>query len=507
MTELIQRLKRSEVFERHSLSAFLVLMLSLLMCFLAVSSASAQGGLACDNLVNVSLTGADCQQVITASIIVESSGIDDSDYTVTVCDSDGNPISGDVTIVNSTHVGELLQVKVVNDDDGRSCWGNIRVELKPVVANCPGGVLIPTDGNSDNVTVEIGCGNLDSLLRLKTPELVGNCSTVKLDTSFVDEYTSPCHSSKYIDLITRTWIIKDPNGKEGTCDQIIGVLRPTLTSVVWPPHYDSDTLITEDDGDIFDEHRMRLSCDFLVDTSGNVFNVGNTIFNDDGSPSPETTGYPSDVLCRNVQYTYKDVFIPLCGNGFKVLREWSLLDWCSGNVIKYHQIIKLVDDRGPIATCPTDDIIVNTDPWACLGTINPVPDPIQIFDCSATSYTIAYKLRDENGDPFLNPITDNVIDNGNGTYGITDLPLDTTWLVYTITDECGFSTQCFTEIVVEDHDPPNAICEKHTVVSLDVMGMAKVPADRFDDHSYDNCGVVKFQAKKKDDAVFHYESI
>ena len=501
MTELIQRLKRSDLLERYSLSAFLVLMLTFLMCFLAVSSANAQGGLACDNLVNVSLTGATCEQEITASIIVESSGIDDADYTVTICDSIGNPLTGITNTINSTHVGDLLQVKVVNNNDLRSCWGNIRVELKPVIANCVGGVLMPDVANSDNVSVVLTCGQLDSLLNLPIPALEGNCSTVKLDTSFTDEFTSRCHSSTYIDLITRTYIISDPNGKEGTCDQIIGILRPSTATVVWPPHYDSDTLINEDDV-LYPDHRMRLSCDFIVDTSGIIGNVGNTIFNDDGSPSPETTGFPSDISCRNIQFTYKDIFIPLCGSGFKILREWSLLDWCSGNVIKYHQIIKLVDDRGPVVTCPTDDIIVNTAPWECLGTLNPVPDPIRIFDCSATSYTVAYKLRDENGDPFDNPITDNVVDNGNGTFGITGLPVDTTWLVYTVTDACGFSTQCFTEIVVEDLDPPNAICEKNTVVSLDAMGMAKVPATSFDDHSYDNCGVVRFEARKKDDLVY-----
>jgi len=470
------------------------------MCILAVSSVRAQGGLACDNLVNVSLSGTDCNSEITAGIILESSNIDNDDYLVKVCDADGVTISGSPT-VTSANVGDLLQVKVERIATEESCWGNIRIELKPVFANCIGGVIVPEDGNSDNVSIILTCGQLDSLERLAVPMLQGNCSTVKLDTSFTDEFTSRCHSNAYIDLITRTWIVKDPNGKEGTCDQIIGIQRPTLSSVVWPPHYDSDTLITEDDA-LYDTRRMRLSCDFVVDTAGNVINVGSTIFNADGSPSPETTGFPSDISCRNIQFAYKDVFIPICGSGFKILREWSLLDWCSGNVIKYHQVIKLVDDRGPIVTCPTDDIIVNTDPWACTGTLNPVPDPIQIFDCSATSYTVAYKLRDDDGNPFENPITDNVIDNGNGTFGISDLPVDTTWLVYTITDACGFSTQCFTEIVVEDTNPPNAICEQHTVISLDIMGMAKVPAGVFDDHSYDNCGVVRFEARKKEETIY-----
>ena len=501
MTELIQRLKRSELIERFGPSAFLVFMLTLLMCFLALSSASAQGGLACDDLVNVSLYGDNCEHVITAGIIVESSGIVDSDFDVTVSTQEGTALSTSPTIT-SEHVGELLKVEVKHKTDSRSCWGNIRVELQPVFANCSGGVIVAADGNPDNITLELSCGQLDTTLsKLSVPPLEGNCSTVKLDTSFTDEFTSPCHSGVYIDLITRTWTVSDPNGKTGTCDQIIGVLRPSLANVVWPPHFDSDTLIREDDA-LYDEHREQLSCDFFVDTSGMVVNVGSTVFNDDGSPSPETTGYPSDISCKNVQYTYKDTFIPICGNGFKILREWSLLDWCTGNVLKHHQIIKLVDDRGPVVTCPIDTIIVSTNPWNCLGTIDALPDPTVIFDCSATTYEISYKLRDVDGDPFDNPITDNVIDNGDGTYGISDLPVDTTWIVYTITDECGFSTQCFTEISVEDGDPPNAICEQNTVVSLDVMGNGRVPADRFDDHSYDNCGVVRFEARKKDDLIY-----
>ena len=503
MAELIQRLKKIDLLSRYSLNIFLVLILSMLMCMLAVSSVNGQG-LACDNLVNVSLDD-NCEAEITPGIIIESANIDEDEYTITITDQAGNTVSVGTSdawpTVDGTNVGQTLKVSVEHTD-GSECWGNILVEAKHgrLFENCDNGILV--DDNGDAVVIELTCGELDMLDNLTFPALNGSCPTLAIDSSFVDEYSNtPCPSTTHIDVITRNWTITAANGYQSTCAQTIQVLAPTLANITWPPHYDSDILIEEDDP-LYPTNRMRLSCDFIVDTSGMVGNVGNTIFNADGSPSPESTGFPSDISCRNIQFTYKDIFIPLCGNGFKILREWSILNWCTGEVVKYHQVIKMVDDRGPVATCPTDDIIVDTDPWSCTGTLNPVPDPILIFDCSATSYTVAYKLRDESGNPFENPITDNVVDNGNGTFGITDLPNDTTWLVYTITDECGFSTQCFTEIVVEDTNPPNAICEQNTIVSLDQNGIGKIPADRFDDHSFDNCGIMKFQARKKDDTVY-----
>jgi len=478
------------------------------MSLLAISSVTAQG-LACDNLVNVSLD-TDCEAEITPALILERANINDVDYEIEIILSDGTVVDeGDDAsgwpIVDGTHVGETLKVNVgyLDPNIRTSCWGNIFVEAKHgrLFENCENGIIV--DDNGDEVVLELSCGQLDSLDRVIFPPLTDACPSLAVDSSFVDEYSNmPCPSDGFVDILHRYWIVTAVNGYESRCRQTVAIVAPTFENISWPPHYDVDTLLSLAERPDSANHKLILSCDFSVDSTGMIINVGDLILNADGTPSPESTGFPSDIACRNVQYNYKDITIPLCGNGVKILREWNILNWCTADVVRNHQVIKMVDDRGPVVSCPPDDIIVDTDPWACLGTIDRVPDPINIFDCSATSYTIAYKLRDESGNPFINAITDNVIDNGDGTFGISDLPLDTTWLVYTIMDECGFSTQCFTEIVVEDQDLPNAICEQNTVISLDIFGNAEVPADRFDDHSFDNCGIVKFQARKKDDTAY-----
>ena len=294
MTELIQRLKKVNLFERFNLSAILVLMLSLLMCFLAINSASAQSGLACDNLVNVSLNDT-CESEIRPNLMLENVGIDEDDYEVSICDLDGKVITTDLStdgfpIIDGSHVGETLSVKVKKTGSLVECWGNILVEAKHgrLFENCVNGYIVDTDGKID--TLKLACGELDSLNNLDFPDLDSDCPSIAVDSSHVDEYgNQPCFSGAYIDLIYREWIATTKNGYQSSCKQVVAVKAPDMNNITWPPHYDSDTLIQSDDAK-YPNHRMILSCDFILDTLGNVVNVGNTIFNDDGSPSPETTG-------------------------------------------------------------------------------------------------------------------------------------------------------------------------------------------------------------------------
>ncbi|MFN8332336.1 MAG: hypothetical protein U0T81_14160 [Saprospiraceae bacterium] len=46
--------------------------------------------------------------------------------------------------------------------------------------------------------------------------------------------------------------------------------------------------------------------------------------------------------------TYKDLKIPVCGNSFKVFRNWKIFDWCTGRIIECNQLIKVADNKKPV---------------------------------------------------------------------------------------------------------------------------------------------------------------
>ena len=156
----------------------------------------------------------------------------------------------------------------------------------------------------------------------------------------------------------------------------------------------------------------------------------------------------------------------------------------------------------PVCVSPPDfKFNINTDEGKCTGTFK-VPAPNVIFECSKYDYVVGYKLRTANGTPYVNPVFDNVVKttlpDGTYFYTIKNLPADTSWIVYQITDACGNYSECFTEVIVKDKEAPSPVCEGFTVVSIDDAGVGDLFASSVDDGSSDNCGVQKFQIKRKE---------
>lgn len=430
------------------------LWLVLILSFFLLQGLTAQNGLTCNDLINISMNIA-CEVTITPDDMLEHPQYPDSDYSVSVTTADGTPISTSPT-VTSAYIGQTLSVRITHNASGNTCWGNVLIEDKagPII-DCADVTIDCTDSTTP------GGGAVPN------PPVTENCGTHEL--TWDDVYGAPCadFDNGFSEVITRTYVATDSNGNQSTCVQMIYVRAIDLDDIVFPSDF------------------IR-NCN---DLSG-----GANTFNTD----PSNTGTPAGTTCRTVQVGHTDTDFDLCGSGFKILRTWRVLDWCSSETRIGHQVIKLVDDSPPVVTAPPDTLKYYTDPGVCSATIPVIPDPVGIFDCSNTTYTLSYKLADENGDPFEDTFTENVIDNGDGTFGLRDMPKGTTWVIYTITDACGLTTQAFTEIEVCDHEPPTAVCEYHTVVSLSPDGWAELNATTLNDNSYDLCGNLTFQVKRFD---------
>jgi hypothetical protein len=404
---------------------------------------------------------------VTPDMVLEGQGTNGCDYTVQVLGSNNQPIPNS-PFVGADYIGATLTVKI--SLGANSCWGSISIEDKlPPIIDCPDDMTVSCYESSD----------------FPNPVAIDNCDgTIAVDI-VSDEIVDLDCSNEFSAKRTIIYQATDASGNESAfCTKCIYFERIGLDDIVFPDNRD-------------DVEAPALECD----------NIPFWDINGDGYPQPIETGtpttsdgfniFPNNSYCE-LNATFADQVLPICESSFKVLRTWTVLDWCTAIIKEEFQIIKVVDNENPIVTCvPDNPYAVSADPYDCNG-LWLVPDPIVIYDCSSTSYTVQYLQADDNGNPPVNGIyiDDDVITNPDGSYSIENLPLGRTWVRYTISDACGNVEFCFTEIDVIDDVPPVPVCDEFTVATLTNNGFAHIFAETFDDGSHDNCSDVTFEVRR-----------
>ena len=384
----------------------------------------------------------------------------------------------DVSIFNPQGQEVVLANDVCGANDN---WENVRFDDEapaPVATSCnptpppaltgdvqPSGSLADYDGAGATgtwtlmITDDVGGdgGTLQYFgleieyeeFQASAPSVVENCGSVDLEWED-EEVGDDCEGF----AIERTWTATDASGNTGTCVQLINITPLDLGTLACPETYEGE-------------------CGESTD--------------------PSNTGYPTVAgveitngsVC-NIFLDYWDKELTACGNGVKIVRTWTILDWCTQETTECVQIIKL-DAAGPQLVCP-DDQTVGADPWHCEADVN-LEFPTAIDLCGGAEYT-------------LTPSSDNgTIVNFGPYYRVDDLPLGTTTITWTAEDECGNESTCSYTITVVDDVPPVPLCDEHTIVSLTTdgdldKGLTKIPAETFDDGSYDNCSDVTFTARR-----------
>ena len=455
--------------------------------------------LACDDLVNVSLNDR-CEALITPSVVIEGSNYPDDSYAVTVYNTDGSIIPGN--LVNYSHLGKKLRVHVRHICSGITCWGYIFIEDK----------FIP-NLTCRTADIRVNCSDDVSPASLGFPvppsatitPVVGDnkCFTVRgfdlccdVELCYFDIYTKyGCNQPNYAQY-DRTWVAKDCKGNTTTCKERILVQQSTLLGIVCPPNFDGFT-------------NPALNCDDKEPASGPYPSGWNAL--DNGNPSPydyvnaagqliwRGTGYPLNVNCDHLAVSYRDLKIPICGNSIKIFRNWKIFDWCTGQYIECNQLIKVADHKAPIIACSNNYQVFPMDYYSCTGTAT-VSGPDLILDCSPTTLAVSFKKAGPDGTPEDGDFrTDGVTYLGGGKVRISGLPADTSWVRYTVTDACGNETRCVVEVIIEDNLDPVAVCDEHTVVSLGDSGVAKIFAASLDQGSFDNCAVDSVLVRRMSD--------
>ncbi len=472
--------------------------------------------LACTNEVNISMNPS-CELTFSPDQFLEGAPYPLTSYDVMIRDIEADTLVPSGTL-GFNYVGKRLEVKVIHECTGNSCWGFAFIEDKSIPELvCP-----------DDTTIE--CTELENFLITGFPVfepwvtvtpsatvpntwlLTGfdRCSDVTL--TFADVADTDLCTGPFSSIINRTWTATDASGNTSRCTHSISVLRADIDDVIFPPHWD----------DVAGPNPSLEACgDWPVLPDDHPFA---------GNPHPDFTGYPFGTLCLKSSVTFTDRKLPLCDgnpNTYKLIRRWVVLDHCTSEKREENQLIAVMDTASPVLTCPEDRVIggvsvaalITTDPNRCSATWQVVP-PIAISDCSNVTWDVEFLLADTNGTPPINgvytkvdgsvrvmgnrPAFSNTISQTARPFTIQNLPVGRTWLRYTVIDQCGNSGFCFTEVDVTDNIPPTPVCDQNSIVAVGNGGEAFVGPLTFDDKSHDNCAVVCFKVRRMDEgaAVF-----
>lgn len=324
----------------------------------------------------------------------------------------------------------------------------------------------------------------------------GNTSYTYSDS----EVDNGCEGS----VITRTWYATDASGNtsEG-CVQTITVENITIADILLPEPlvelpcgngtspYD---IVAFFDNPLTTDIPLGPFCDLDVIERNEGIPYGFPYYMQRGCDGGKHPQAVDNSVC-NIFATYSDQDIEACGPGcdgnVKVIRTWTLLDWCTNETTPYQQLIKAVDNEGP--TFIVNDVTVSTDPWGCEANIS-IEQPWELHDACTDDLT--YTVSGPAG----------VIIVGDAETGYTALgaPKGVHTFTYTAYDCCGNVTSVDATYTVVDGTPPVAVAKQNIVISLTSSGtsndgLAKLYAESVDNGSHDGCTGIKIEVRRDED--------
>ncbi len=448
--------------------------------------------LACNNSINVTSNGS-CEIVVDADMLLEDPQYENDSYTIEITDNDGNLLPGNV--ITADYIGQQLTVKVIHTCGQNSCWGIINVEDKTIpLLECGPDVTVDCDDltgpTATGFPLPASYTGVPVHIDDDTYLLPGfdNCGDAYI--TWTDELESTSCTGPFGATITRKWTVTDENAGSSTCSTTIQITRSGLADIMYPDNWD----------DVIGPNPTLEACPELY------FNPGDPEYWEalpNGHPDPEYTGYPTGLVCFNVNIMFDDTRLDICGDkAFKILRRWIATDWCTSESDTMVQYITVMDRRNPIVSCGLLDTL-STDAYACGGDYL-VPNPFEtegfvVTDCSDVRYEVSYLQGPaENPCPPAFPGQFNAATYipALGRYSISDLVAGCVWVRFTFIDACGNVTECTREIVVEDDVEPVPVCDQYSFVAINDTGMALASWETFDDGSYDNCSLHAFEVER-----------
>ncbi len=402
----------------HTLSLFLCIVLFPIFLTAQIS---------CYDQLNISLDGNGeatiSPDVLDASgsgsiyLLSFSSDVNDVTRTFT-CNDVGNPIT---LFLYATDPYSSEQV---------SCWSTITIEDKVAPQlTCP-----------PDVTVFCGADINDPYI-VGEPSVSDNCSFAITQTDV--ESLDNCGEG----TIVRTFTVQDIGGNESFCSQVINVVNGGFfgeTDITWPIDVDIDCSATSTD--------------------------------------PSNTGLPiidDDPNCSQIVYSYQDQILFLGSDYcFKILRNWTVVNWCDESTYSYDQVIRVSDITAPTIICDDYDLV-------CTGYQN-CDNPFYFIEVDATDECSTELTYQAEIDWYSDGVFD-MIFNTNSIY--TDYPMGTHLVLWTVSDECGNLSNCWQTIEVMDCAAPTVVCTADLNGTLSSNGTFVLDASELDAGSFDFCSL------------------
>jgi hypothetical protein len=362
-----------------------------------------------------------------------------------------------------------------------------------------------------------------------TPVPAFNDAAIDADAAAI--LADAANAGRIIRFIVRTFTVTDWYGNSAQCKQLIAVRRANL-------------------GDIYRPLDLEFSCaDAPTNlTPANLATLGGSVaanaypgLDTDNNGIPDVT--LSGTNSCNINASYRDdAPIEICAGSFKIIRHWTVLDWCApaaSNTVTYDQLIKVLDKTPPTVTaryttyrrvndgnwCATDihggttnytrwetsatNATTNFDGSVIQGLPDVLPSVTEIVAlgnsgaCTGT-VTITFDAKDlecTRGIVSLMSSDSRFVQQGSGTvlnaatgerrYTFTGtFPFGSYPIRLTARDACGYAlaTKDF-EITIVDNVKPNPVCVEYTQVALTNANNGTVIAytESFNNGSNDNC--------------------
>ncbi|MBK7810888.1 MAG: HYR domain-containing protein [Saprospiraceae bacterium] len=492
--------------------------------------------LACNDDVQISLDDS-CWATITPDMVLEGGPYRCYDnYTVAIKDwanlngpnIDRRPNIAGIQI-GRQDIGRVLRVTITDPSTGNNCWGKLTVEDKlPPIMTCPPNDTIPctTDPSPANTgipSVYENCGGASLSYRdvvVKGSCPVGYAYLIRRTWTAEDAYgnRAVCVQTIVLSLADLFSVTTPPNYDNLdqpmlNCDEKIDRNKNIVPHMSDNPECVDGYLLdsafwyaNSRQPNIYPNRRLPrvLGWNCIDDVNSKYF----------GHPSPDPvyypqhrswqpnnplcwgpdthimwigTGRPGGTNCHNLAVTFEDIVFDLrtdlsCDAGpigcYKLLRKWTVMDWCTSLVGGHSQVIKVADAEGPQVLYP-DSARVNMESYSCFGRWE-VPPAWLIDNCSNE---IHYTVEVEQG---------TILGNETSGYVVIGMPegIQSGWIV--AEDCCGNITRKHVVLNVVDRVPPQPICRTATSVSLNGNqspgeNVIRICAQDLDEGSYDNC--------------------
>ncbi|MEE9374693.1 MAG: T9SS type A sorting domain-containing protein [Saprospiraceae bacterium] len=474
------------------------------------------GSFNCNDTIQVSVDEM-CEAIISADFILEQPSASCT-YDLQFFDENDNLLNVPNNTLTVAHVGRTIKVKVRENGvaNPNSCWGYIRVEDKiAAIIECPEFPdlsCLDSDQNDPGRSDE----ELAAYIRrqiLTQDGIQDNCTdTASFEVSIIRNKLQQLQCTG--DFGAQRLIEFDLIGTGGrvllNCVDTIFFSKFDTDEVEDPRDFIGPDALECDGTSRFGNWEQDPDQDVLDKFNINIYPNFWELFNLDESSFPHIGGRPLieydedlEAFVRkgfcNINAAFTDLPpFEICGKSYKIIRSWTIIDWCKSSPPRMiNQIIEVKDTKAPkftLANIPDADAGSNT----CTMVIDlPVPDVTD--ECSEWTYCIAFKL------PGYTTYTVETKYQNLDSKDVPDpkiLPIGTTTILYALKDECGNADTMRMDVDVNDIQPPIAICDTRTVLTLNNNDKGKIFPPTIDDKSFDNCtDILVFRIWREDGKI------